>query len=99
MPRADKVKLASAAISGIALACVQIRRLTEDQALAEIRVELAAIPADRRQEALDEAASLYVRPGPLDHFYPSAAALIERAGASLDSARRLRDSRGGPRNI
>lgn len=73
--------------------------MTEAEALAEMRDELAKIPADRRQQALDEAASLYVRPGPNDVFYPQLAALIERAGADLETARRLRDARGGPRNI
>lgn len=70
--------------------------MDEIQALVQIGEELARLPKDRRQVALDQAASLYVRPGAGDVLYPQLAALLERAGANLDSAGVLKDGRGGP---
>lgn len=89
-----RIRLASAAITGIAMACAQVHRLTDDEALSEIAAVIAKLPKADRQAALDLAASGYVEPGPGDYFFPSVAALLERAGANLDEARRLRAARG-----
>jgi len=90
----DRVGVAAAGLSGLALACVQVRRLTEDQALAEMAQILAELPRERRQEALDRAAAGYLDPGPLAPFHDLAAALLARAGANLDHARQLQTRTG-----
>lgn len=76
------------------MACVQVGRLTVDQALAEMAEVLAKLPRERRQEALDQAAAGYVDPGPLDPFHTPAAELLGRAGANLDRARELHSRPG-----
>lgn len=90
----DKVRIAAAQLSGLALACVQVRRLSDDEALAEMADVVAGLPAGRRQTALDQAAASYVDPGPTDAFHAAAAGLLQRAGADLDQALALRRERG-----
>lgn len=88
------MRLASASLTGITMACVQVKRLTDAQALADIATVLKPLAADERQESLNHAASAYARPIETDVWHAPAAALLERAGADLDEARRLRDGRG-----
>lgn len=91
------MRVAAAGMSGAAAAVAQTRRMTEDEALAEISALLAGLPADRRQRALDEAASMYVgstEPG-ADRWHPVALALLQRAGADVAQARELRAARRG----
>jgi hypothetical protein len=78
--RADRVRVAAAQVSGVAAAYAHVRRISEGEALAEIAAILDRLPADRRQKALDQAASVYAAPGQSDLWYPAASRLLERAG-------------------
>ena len=62
MPRSDRVRVAAAQISGVAAGVVQVKRVIEEEALAEVRAVLARLPKAERQRALDAAIKIYVRP-------------------------------------
>ena len=79
------------ALTGIAAAFGHVRRLTRDEALAEIRERLATVPAGERQLALDESAAMYVDPGELERWYDAALELLVAAGADVEAARAIRD--------
>jgi len=53
----DPVLVAAAGIGGCAERCAVDRRDTEDTVLAEIAELVAALPAVKRQQALDQAAA------------------------------------------
>jgi hypothetical protein len=88
------VRVAAAQASGVAAAYAHVRRIGEGEALAEIAAILDRLPADRRQKALDLAASTYAAPGQSDLWYPAASRLLERAGANLGTARAIRAAPG-----
>ena len=66
-------------------------RDTEYTVLAEIAELVAALPAVKRQQALDQAAARYVDSS--DHGHAACAALLERAGANLEAARQIQAER------
>jgi hypothetical protein len=95
--RSDPIRVAAAAISGVAERVALLGRTPDAEALVEIRENLARLPADRRQAALDEAAAAFIdseRPGAV-RWLPVALALLARAGADLERAKVLRAARGG----
>ncbi len=86
-------RLAVASLTGIAEAHAQLRRLTWDEAMAEIQGCLAnwKVAADRISEVLSQAASGYLdgeTPGA-----PAALQLLIDAGADLDRARQIDQDR------
>lgn len=95
MVRSSKVQLAAARINGTAMSCVQVGRLTEAEALAEIAGIVAALPREDRQRALDQAAAPYMRPAVTDVWHASVARLLDLAGADLVRALRIYDAAGG----
>lgn len=84
-------RISAAELSGIAAAYAQVKRLTRDQALAEIAEVLAPWPPDVQAEILADAASAYVDGD--RHHDPAATELLTGAGADLDRARRIRAAR------
>ncbi len=81
-------------LTGLAAAHAQMRRLTVDQAVAEIRQVLDGGTRDARdrQRALDEAASVYVLPSEAWPWSPAALAVLLDAGADRERAEQLRAS-------
>jgi len=81
--RPSRLRVAAAQINGIAAGAVQVKRVTEEEALAEIAAVLDKLPKADRQRALDLAIVAYVRPGSgrPEVWYRAAATFLERAGA------------------
>lgn len=87
----DRRRIAAAQIHGVTAAFGHLRRITQDEALAEIREILAGWPTDEHAGILAVAAEGYVRE-PRDAnswWYDAAIELLSAAGADLDEARRL----------
>lgn len=72
------MRVASAGLTGIAAAHAHLRRLTAEQAVAEMRQLLARWQGSQRQQVLDEAAAQYTAPGP---WHEAALAVLVQAGA------------------
>jgi hypothetical protein len=84
-------RVASARLTSIAAACVQVHRLDHDQALAEIAEVLAEYTPDVRAAILANATSIHVD-GHRRHDRATTD-LFVAAGADLDEARRIRIKR------
>ena len=93
MGRADRLRIASAQLTGVAAAYAHLRRLDHAQALAEARETLTGLPVADRQQVLDEAAAAYALPGQSDVWYPAALQLLVDAGADEQAARAIRARR------
>jgi len=89
------VLVAAAGLGGCAERCVIGGRDPEEAVLAEMAKILASLPKDSRALALAEAATGYVVDDPTRPSNAGCAALLERAGADLDWARRIREERRG----
>lgn len=83
------------ALTGIAAAYAHVRRLSREEALAELRDVLASVPHAHRQRALDEAAAMFVAASTGNTWYPAALDLLITAGADLDTAREISSTRPG----
>jgi hypothetical protein len=94
-----KQRIASAQITGLTAAHVQVKRLTRDETLAEIADVLAPFPKADRAAILADAAASYIN----DRYYGQASAdLMTAAGADLNEARRIRadqDARPNPLTV
>jgi hypothetical protein len=97
MARSDPRRVLAAQLSGVAAGYAHVKRLTADEALAEIAAELAAAKVKPGSPAavlvLTMAASLYAvdgEPAAAEWWYADALALLVRAGADEGAARRAR---------
>jgi hypothetical protein len=104
MARSDPRRVLAAQLSGAAAAFAHQKRLTADEALAEIEAELrnAKVKPGSPEAvlALTMAAGLYVvdgEPAIDQYWYRDALALLVRAGADDRAARRARAARGSQR--
>ncbi len=79
--------MAAPAINGIAARVVQVRRVAEEEGLAEVAEVLATSPKAQHQPVLDMAITPYLRPGSgrPEVWYAAAAAFLVRAGARPNS--------------
>jgi hypothetical protein len=104
MARSDPRRVLVAQISGVAAGYADVKRLTADEALAEIRAELtgAKVKPGSPQAivVLTMAAALYAvdgEPALEELWYADALALLVQAGADEDAARRARAASGSLR--
>jgi len=84
-------RVGSGRLTGLTAAHVQVRRLTREQALAEIARVLAEFPTARGAEILADAAAAHVDGD--RHQDAAATELLAAAGADLEQARRIRAER------
>jgi hypothetical protein len=95
MARSDPSRVLAAQLTGVAAGYAHVRRLTADEALAELATELTNAKvkpgSGAARETLTAAAAHYVidgEPALQECWYADALALLVRAGADEDAARR-----------
>src|SRR6185295_13809859 len=94
------MRVLAAQLSGTAAAHAHVRRISRDEALAEIAETLIAAKirpdSERAVAVFTDAATMYVQPTQpgADRWYPIAAELLKAAGADLARAVELRRQRG-----
>lgn len=90
------MQVAAAGVNGVSAAYAQLRRLTREQALAEIADLIGRLPAEHRQAALDHAAAGYIDADSLDtSWHQRAYGLLIEAGTDETAARAIRETRRG----
>lgn len=93
MTLSRKERVVAAGLGGLAAGYAQMRRLTRDDALAEIRQDLEAskLDGDQAVAVLSDAAARYVDGD--QHYDSEALQLLVDAGADVDRARAIRAAR------